>query len=237
MKKYQEIFSDLKQKILDNVYPANELLPTEMELRNDYGVSRDTIRKALDLLTDVGLIQKVQGRGSVVLKTEQVDFPVSGLTSYQELVESQGLKSKTTVISLELVTLDSHLSAVTGFEHYEKVWKVVRTRAIDDKVVVIDTDYLSYHLIPELTVEIAQKSIYAYLEGELNFDIAYAKKEITVEPCNTQEKKLMQTKDDYLVLIKSRVYLGNAQQFQYTESRHKLDKFKFVDFARRKHQL
>lgn len=88
-----------------------------------------------------------------------------------------------------------------------------------------------------MTREIAEKSIYAYLEGELNFDISYAHKEITVEPCHSEEKKLMQTKDDYLVLIKSRVFLSSAQQFQYTESRHKLDKFKFVDFARRKHHL
>lgn len=237
MKKYQEIFSKLKEKILTGDYPSNQLLPTELELRKKYAVSRDTIRKALALLTDVGLIQKVQGRGSLVIKNEQIDFPVSGLTSYQELVENQGLKSKTEVISLELLTLDSHLSLVTGFENYEKVWKVVRTRAIDEKVVVIDTDYLSYELIPNLTIKIAEKSIYAYLEGELNFDIAYAQKEITVEPSNIEEKKLMQTKDNYLVLIKSRVFLSNAQQFQYTESRHKLDKFKFVDFARRKHNL
>lgn len=237
MKKYQEIFSELKEKILKGDYPSNQLLPTELELRKEYNVSRDTIRKALALLTDVGLIQKVQGRGSLVIKNEQIDFPVSGLTSYQELVKNQGLKSKTEVILLELLTLDSHLSLVTGFEHYEKVWKVVRTRAIDEKVVVIDTDYLSYELIPNLTIEIAEKSIYAYLEGELNFDIAYAQKEITVEPSSIEEQKLMQTKDNYLVLIKSRVFLSNAQQFQYTESRHKLDKFKFVDFARRKHNL
>lgn len=200
-------------------------------------MSRDTIRKALALLTDVGLIQKVQGRGSLVIKTEQVDFPVSGLTSYQELVDSQRLNSKTEVVSFELLTIDSTLAVLTGFNQYDKVWKVVRTRSLDDKVVVIDTDYLCHQLIPQLTQAIAEKSIYAYLEGELNFDIAYAQKEITVEPCNTQEKKIMQTKDEYLVLIKSRVFLGNAQQFQYTESRHKLDKFKFVDFARRKRHL
>lgn len=237
MKKYQEIFSKLKEKILMDDYPSNQLLPTELELRTEYDVSRDTIRKALALLTDVGLIQKVQGRGSLVIKNEQIDFPVSGLTSYQELVEIQGLKSKTEVVSLELLTLDSNLALLTGFEHYAKVWKVVRTREIDGKVVVIDTDYLLYDLIPDLTKEIAEKSIYAYLEGELNFDISYAHKEITVEPSNVTEKKIMQMKDDYLVLIKSRVFLSSAQQFQYTESRHKLDKFKFVDFARRKHNL
>lgn len=237
MKKYQEIFNDLKEKIKKEVYPPDQLLPTEQELQEVYSVSRDTVRKALALLTDTGLIQKIQGRGSLVIKQEQVDFPVSGLTSYQELVRTHGLQSRTQVVSLELITIDSNLALLTGFERHSKAWKVVRTRSIDGKVAVLDTDYLAEELVPQLTEEIAQKSIYAYLEDQLHLDISYAQKEITVEPTNATDKALMQTKDDFLVLIRSRVYLSNAQQFQYTESRHKLDKFKFVEFARRKHSL
>lgn len=237
MKKYQEIFNDLKEKIKDGTYPAEQLLPTEQDLQTLYQVSRDTVRKALNLLTDTGLIQKIQGRGSLVIKQEQVDFPVSGLTSYQELVKTQGLRSKTKVISLELISIDSNLALLTNFERHSKAWKVVRTRSLDDKVVVIDTDYLAQDLVPEMTTEIAEKSIYSYLEDRLHFDISYAQKEITVEPSSPEDKLLMQTKDEFLVLIRSKVFLSNAQQFQYTESRHKLDKFKFVEFARRKHSL
>ncbi|CYU96567.1 trehalose operon repressor [Streptococcus suis] len=237
MKKYQEIYHDLKEKIRTNLYPAETSLPTEQQLQEIYGVSRDTVRKALAMLTEGGLIQKVQGRGSMVLKQEILNFPVSGLTSYQELTNSLQLSSQTQVVSLEQVTVNSSLASLTGFEPYSKVWKVVRTRSIDGKISVVDTDYLAEELIPELTFEIAEKSIYEYLEGQLGLDIAYAQKEITVEPTSREERDLMQCQDDYLVLIKSRVYLGDTRQFQYTESKHKIDKFRFVDFARRKHSL
>lgn len=237
MKKYQEIYNDLKEKIRTNVYPAESSLPTEKGLQDSYGVSRDTVRKALALLTEAGLIQKVQGRGSLVLKQELLNFPVSGLTSYQELSQSLHLSSQTKVISLEQVTVTSNLAQLTGFEPHSSVWKVVRTRSIDGKISVLDTDYLSCDLVPDLTEEIAEQSIYAYLEEDLGLDISYAQKEITVEPTNREERDLMQNQDDYLVLIKSRVYLGDTQQFQYTESKHKIDKFRFVDFARRKHSL
>ena len=40
-------------------------------------------------------------------------------------------------------------------------------------------------------------------------------------------------RDQHVVSIKSQVYLADGRQFQYTESRHKLDKFRFVDFAKR----
>ncbi|HFI0353781.1 TPA: trehalose operon repressor [Streptococcus suis] len=237
MKKYQEIYHDLKEKIRTNLYPAETSLPTEQQLQETYGVSRDTVRKALAMLTEGGLIQKVQGRGSMVLKKEILNFPVSGLTSYQELTNSLQLSSQTQVVSLEQVTVNSSLASLTGFEPYSKVWKVVRTRSIDGKISVVDTDYLAEELVPELTFEIAEKSIYEYLEGQLGLDIAYAQKEITVEPTSREERDLMQCQDDYLVLIKSRVYLGDTRQFQYTESKHKIDKFRFVDFARRKHSL
>lgn len=81
------------------------------------------------------------------------------------------------------------------------------------------------------------KNPFTNTQNKLGLDIAYAQKEITVEPTSREERDLMQSKDDYLVLIKSRVYLGDTQQFQYTESKHKIDKFRFVDFARRKHSL
>ncbi|HFI0143951.1 TPA: trehalose operon repressor [Streptococcus suis] len=237
MKKYQEIYNDLKEKIRTNIYPAERSLPTEQQLQEMYGVSRDTVRKALAMLTEGGLIQKVQGRGSMVLKQEILNFPVSGLTSYQELTASLQLSSQTEVVSLDMLTVNSSLASLTGFEPFSKVWKVVRTRSIDGKISVVDTDYLAVELVPDLTIEIAQKSIYQYLEGSLGLDIAYAQKEITVEPTSREERDLMQSQDDYLVLIKSRVYLGDTRQFQYTESKHKIDKFRFVDFARRKHSL
>ncbi|MEG3309371.1 trehalose operon repressor [Streptococcus suis] len=237
MKKYQEIYNDLKEKIRTNEYTAGTLLPTEQQLQEIYGVSRDTVRKALAILTEGGLIQKVQGRGSMVLKQEVLNFPVSGLTSYQELTHSLQLSSQTRVVSLDRLTVNSSLASLTGFEPYSKVWKVVRTRSIDGKVSVVDTDYLAVDVVPELTTAIAEKSIYEYLENKLGLDIAYAQKEITVEPTSREERDLMQIQDDYLVLIKSRVYLGDTRQFQYTESKHKIDKFRFVDFARRKHSL
>ena len=181
MKKYQEIYNDLKEKIRTNVYPAETSLPTEQQLQEMYQVSRDTVRKALAILTERGMIQKVQGRGSLVLKQELLNFPISGLTSYQELTDALQLQSDTAVVDLELITVNNNLSQLTGFEPFSKVWKIVRIRSIDGKVSVVDTDYLSSDIVPKMDKEIAKGSIYQYLEKELKLDISYAQKEITVD--------------------------------------------------------
>lgn len=235
MKKYVQIFHDLEEKILKKTYKPGDYLPTELELTKTYAVSRDTIRKALKLLDEAGLIQKMQGRGSQVIKREQINFPVSELTSYQELVDSIGLKSQTKVISLDKVIVDEDLSKKTGFAPNSLVWRVIRLRIVDGVAAVLDTDYLCKNHVPHLSKDIAQKSIYNYLENDLKLDIAYAEKEIIIDHTNAKDKTYLDLgADQHVVSVTSKVYLANTKQFQFTDSRHKLEKFKFVDFARRK---
>ena len=180
------------------------------------------------------MTEKVRGQGSKVVKQEQLDFPVSNLTSYQELVAQHQLQSKTNVISLDKITVDKKLSKTTGFPEYRLVWRIVRQRVVDNIASVLDIDYLDKSLVPDLTREIGEHSIYAYLEENLKLNIAYARKEITIDHVSDQDQILLDIgRDQHVVSIKSQVYLADGRQFQYTESRHKLDKFRFVDFATR----
>ena len=64
---YKRVVKDLKSQIVSGVYRKGELLPSEKELIESFGVSRITIRKALATLADMGFIQTSKGRGSEVL--------------------------------------------------------------------------------------------------------------------------------------------------------------------------
>lgn len=234
MKKYKQLFKQLERDILGEKYQLGDFLPSEHQLMEIYQVSRDTVRKALVLLQEEGLIEKVRGQGSKIVKQEQLDFPVSNLTSYQELVAQHQLQSKTNVISLDKITVDKKLSKTTGFPEYRLVWRIVRQRVVDNIASVLDIDYLDKSLVPDLTREIGEHSIYSYLEETLKLNIAYARKEITIDHVSNQDHILLDIgRDQHVVSIKSQVYLADGRQFQYTESRHKLDKFRFVDFATR----
>ena len=222
MKKYQIIYKDLEKAIHEQKYQVGDFLPTEQELVQSYQVSRDTIRKALTLLVEEGLVKKIHGSGSQVINQEQINFPVSDLTSYQELIEQQGLNSQTNVISLDKIIVDSKLSERTGFSN--------------SCASVIDIDYLDASLVPQLNRSIAEYSIYDYIENQLNLIISHAFKEITIDNATDQDKILIDLgKDQHVVCVRSKVYLNNGKQFQFTESRHKLEKFKFVDYAKRHH--
>ena len=235
MKNYEVIYQAIERGILKEVYEAGSYLPSENKLRQTYHVSRDTIRKALSLLMANGYIQKIQGKGSLVLKREQLRFPVSGLTSYKELQNSYGYESNTEVVSLKKIEIDQKIARITGFEVGSICWELIRTRAIDQKKVILDKDILLTTIVPELDTEIAKDSIYRYFENQLGLNISFAEKEITIDALTGEDRELLDLNqhDINIVSVKSRVFTSDARQFQYTESRHQVDKFPFFDFARR----
>lgn len=232
--KFQEIYQELSSQIQEGILRANTQLPSEHELADQYDTSRETVRKALNLLSQNGFIQKIRGKGSIVLETNKFSFPVSGLVSFQELSKSMGKSSRTTVHDFGLVEPDPFLQQQLQADSDELVWKVLRSRQIDGENIILDKDYFLKKYVPKLSKEIAEKSIYAYLENELGLKISFAKKEIVVEDCTDEDKRLLDLGNfQHIVVVKNYVYLDDASLFQYTESRHRLDKFRFVDFARR----
>ena len=77
MKKYEVIFKALEKQIINNQYKVGNYLPTEKELTDSYQVSRDTIRKALQLLTEAGYIRKIHGSGSQIIKHDQINLSMA----------------------------------------------------------------------------------------------------------------------------------------------------------------
>ncbi|MFB4472123.1 trehalose operon repressor [Oceanobacillus caeni] len=232
-KKYLVIYHDLVDKIQTNVWSKNSLLPSEHDLSETYQTSRETIRKALNLLAQNGYIQKVQGKGSVVIDFDTFSFPVSGIVSYKELVEELGLSSKTIVSQLGY-TEAMDIRYKLDVSAKDKVWGVTRVREISSEKVIIDKDFFNEKYVPLLSKETCEDSIYHYIEKELGLTISYAQKEIVVENPTEEDKELLDLEGfSNVVVIRSLVYLDDSSLFQYTESRHRPDKFRFVEFARR----
>ncbi|MET1248291.1 trehalose operon repressor [Sporolactobacillus sp. STCC-11] len=235
--KFVSIYNDLSEKIHNQRIESGSLLPTENELGAQYHASRETIRKALAMLSRNGYIQKIQGKGSIVLDVSRQTFPISGLTSFRELASHSKDHWKTEVHQLVLLQPDNHLKMLMNLQNDQTVWNVIRSRSVNGEAVILDRDYLIQSIVPMLTADICERSLYDYIENDLGLKIGFAKKEITVERATDEDNRyLTMHKDSHVVVVRSLVYLESAELFQYTESRHRADKFRFVDFARRGHQ-
>ncbi|WP_161878265.1 trehalose operon repressor [Alkalibacterium sp. MB6] len=235
MSRFQEIFLDIESDILNQHYKPGDLLPSENKLAQEYDVSRETIRKALTLLTESGYIHKKQGKGSIVLDVKRFDFPISGLTSYKELQEAQNIKSETILVENKVMTIPEYIAEFLKVSKETEVHCVIRARKVDGEIIILDKDYLFTSVIPDLPDEEAKHSLYHYIEKKLGIEIGFARKEFIVEPATKEDKEIMTLHGDtHVVVTRSEVHLEDTTLFQFTESRHRLDKFKFVDFARRR---
>jgi GntR family transcriptional regulator, trehalose operon transcriptional repressor len=232
--KIQKVYDELVEAIRTGVYRPHSKLPSEHELMDTYQVARGTIRAALDLLYQNGYIQKVQGKGSVVLDVQKFDFPVSGLVSFKQLSKTMNGTAVTNVQELTLLQPNTEVQEYLKVNKHSEVWKLVRVREINGEKIILDIDYFNRKYVPFLTKEICEGSVYEYLETELKLPISFAKKEIVVEEPTPKDRELLDLQGSpYVVVVKSHVYLDDTSLFQYTESRHRPDKFRFVDFARR----
>ncbi|WP_042684596.1 trehalose operon repressor [Caldalkalibacillus thermarum] len=232
--KYLRIYADLSRKIESGELKPQTKLPSEHELCELYQTSRETVRKALNLLAQQGYIQKIQGKGSIVLDIPRINFPVSGLVSFKELAEKMGREAETICHQLALIEPDAWLKEHLPVSSKDKVWKIIRSRKIDGEAMILDRDFIAAQHVPRLTKEICERSLYEYLEQDLGLKISFAKKVISIEEATAEDRRYLDLQGyDFIVLVKNYVYLDDATLFQYTESRHRPDKFQFVDFARR----
>jgi len=129
--RYHQVYVTLRQWVRDGTYQAGEQIPTEPELCATFGVSRITIRKALEELVREGWLVRQQGRGTFVdmaASRANLSVDVSQLVNYVE-----GLGRKTTVRGLELgeVEPDDETRAALGLKVGERVQRAVHVRLLN----------------------------------------------------------------------------------------------------------
>jgi GntR family trehalose operon transcriptional repressor len=107
-------------------------------------------------------------------------------------------------------------------------------RQIDGQRVILDINYFVNDLIPGLDRQIAEHSIYAFIEEELKLQISYAQRIIEAVPCSEEDRRCLDLEgQSHVIVVRNRTFLQDGRQFEYTESRHRLDRFYFSDVARR----
>lgn len=238
-KKFITIYETLRKDIIESRISYGAQLPSEHELVESYQVSRETVRKALNLLVREGMIQKIRGKGSIVIYQGLTEFPFADLTSFREVQRGLGLQHDTEVKMIESITAGDvpRVKEALNISMNTVLCHVVRTRKIDDRVKIIDEDYLIEEIVPNVTAEIATNSLYQYIEETLGLEISYSNKSITFEPFGEMEYEVFgKINPAYTATVRGIVHLKDTTIFQYNISKHLATEFKFNDFSRR-HKL
>lgn len=231
MEKYRVIYQDILNQLAKQQYRPGDLLPSDRRYMIKYQVSRETVRKALKLLANNGYIQRLQGKGSIVIDRRHFRFPLTQIESYSEMVRNDGLNSQNIILAMEEVMVPEVFAPVSS---QVAATQISRMRVINGESLIIDHDYVLKSQVAQIPLVWAQKSLFGYLEGICKFKIDYAVKTLTVETANEFDQKHLQVSAKMpMVVIRSRTHLGDNSIISYTESRHRADRFSSVVFARR----
>ena len=235
MSKYKKVYTDIKEKIEQNIWKAQDELPTENELMETYSYSKDTIRKALSLLEIDGYIQKRQGRNSVVLDHHHIKKQyLSELKTAGELNRLALHEIETQLTDLYIVQGQADLMTIFEVDETVDFYRVGRVRTIDGERLEYEVSYFDRRIVPFLNREIAEGSIYRYLEEELGLKISHSRREISFRFATEEEKSLMDLGAyEMVVVVQSTVYLANGQLFQSDSISYRPDKVTFLSIAKR----
>lgn len=236
---YEDIYKDIKQKIENDTFPYQELLPSENTLIQTYHCSRNTVRRAVSRLVADGYVQTMQGKGvrNIYRPIEQTSFTLGEIESFRESALRNNQVPRTKVLLFTEIKTDEKLSVRTSFPIGSEVYYIQRLHYLDEMPLIINHNYFLKEYVPGLTKEIAETSIYQYLEQTLHMTIVNSKRIMTVEKVTEIDEKYLELNvEDYncMAVVSSHTYNSDGVMFEYTQSRHRPDYFHFQDNAVRK---
>ncbi len=134
---YQQVKDALLKLIHNQVWRPNSLIPTEQELMETFKVSRTTIRQAINMLVQEGLLEKRQGKGTIVLPLKLVGN-LGRLRGFAEEVMERGLVPHSQLIRAEFVSMLNFEKSVLQVPENESVLIIERIRLANDVPIALE---------------------------------------------------------------------------------------------------
>ena len=136
---YQQIIDYMHEKIESGEYKPGDMLPSEASLCDEFGVSRITVRNAIQYLTDEGYIVKRHGKGSFI--NDKLSKPASRFIRFTELCKEQGVATYNQTVSVEEIPATHELIRKLDLTYGESVILMTQLRYANYKPAILLRGY------------------------------------------------------------------------------------------------
>lgn len=226
---YHQLKTILLDKIRAGEMKPNDRLPAEDELASQYGVSKATVRQALNELAVAGALRREQGRGTFIAEPKLTQGP-RALTGFSEEMRKRGLSPTSKALKQDVVKAEADVAEKLQIAEGARAVRIKRLRLADGQPMSIQTTYLPLELAPRLVEEdFGAASLYETLERKYGLRPARAEEmhfAVLVEP---SEARLLKVAANSPGLAAERVaYLASGRPLELTYSITRGDRYKIV---------
>lgn len=187
---YLQVKESLVRRLIEGTWQPGQLIPSEMELAREIGVSQGTVRKALDAMTAENLLIRRQGRGTYVPEPEESRI----LFQFFRLVPDSGERSfpDSRILRCARARAERAEAAALGIAEGEDVWRIERIRTLGKEPLIIETISLPAARFPGFeALEEIPNNVYRLYSQRWGITIARAKERLKAISASGREARYL----------------------------------------------
>lgn len=230
---YYQVESWLRQQVGSGRLAQGGRLPTEAALVRQLGVSRITVRRAMERLVQEGLIYRVPGRGTFASPRRAGEFRIernpADLLGFEEDIRRAGFAAETVVLRRDWVEAPADVVAALGLAPGEEVLWLYRRGTAGGRPLWVEDRYLVRRLGARLRPrEAATPSLLATLARERGFTVNRAQVRISARDARREEARHLGLRQGAPVLAAEFVVYADGSPVQLVRARFRPDRYAFV---------
>jgi DNA-binding GntR family transcriptional regulator len=222
---YFQVAEQLEKAILDGSLSAGDRITNEISLARELGLSRPTMRQAIQVLVDKGLLVRKRGVGTQVVQGK-VHRPLELTSLYDDLAKA-GQRQRTEVLTLGRRPADDTLAGELQLDPGEEVWFLERLRFVNDEPLAHMQNYLPGSMVDLGQVDLETRGLYATLR-EAGIGMRVARQRISARRADAAEARMLQEKRGAPLLTMERTAYDDAgRAVEYGRHAYRPDRYAF----------
>jgi len=221
---YQQLQRALREAIDRRILDANDALPAERDLAEEFDISRITVRKAIDGLVDEGLLMRRQGSGTFVRGRFEKNFSL--LTSFSEDMRARGRNPRSEWLKRASGTVTPEEALTLRSSPGTPVYRFNRLRFADEAPMSVEYATIVAACLP--SVDAVKDSLYQALEQAGNRPVRALQRLRAVLLTRDQAELLRAKPGDAGLLVERLGFLQNGRAIEFSQSYYRGDTYDFV---------
>jgi GntR family transcriptional regulator len=201
----------------------DEVIPSERVLMGTYGVSRSTVRKAIDSLVADGLLHRVHGKGTFVARP-RLESRLH-LASFSQDMRRRGLTPSTVLLGVEPGRPPADVAAALGMDDDALAWRLDRVRLADGRPIALENGWYPQELLPDLDRQDLGGSLYEVLQSVYGLGIDSAEQTLWGESADAVTARRLDAPLHTPLLVFRRISCAGGRPLEHVVSRYRGDRY------------